>query len=214
MLRRVGKTYGEIKSIIGQPIPKSTLSHWFRGLALSARYRDRLQGAVASKIKIAQAKALVANKLRREEYLQAVSKRVDHLSSRLEDVDVAKIALAMLFLGEGSKKAKGTLMLGNSDPQTINLYLKLLRRCYVLDEKKFRCTVQCRADQNTKDLEGFWSKVTKISPKQFYGTRIDPRTIGKPSKYPDYKGVCRIDYFSSDILTELKQIISLIFEGL
>ncbi len=136
------------------------------------------------------------------------------MPAKLKNKDIAKIALAMLFLGEGSKKSKGTLMLGNSDPQTIILYLKLLRQCYVLDEKKFRCTVQCRADQDTRKLERFWSRTTKIPSKQFYETRIDPRTIGKPSKYLDYKGVCRIDYFSADILTELKQIINLIFEGL
>jgi len=101
-------------------------------------------------------------------------------------------------------------MFGNSDPPIITLFLSLLRRCYNIDENKFRCTLQCRADQNIPKLEKFWSQVTKIPMPQFYKARIDPRTIGKPSRKPDYKGVCRIDYFSGDIFMELKQIMEVI----
>ena len=101
-------------------------------------------------------------------------------------------------------------MLGNSEPLVIRLFLNLLRYCYNIDESKFRCTLQCRADQNIPKLEKFWSQITNIPLAQFYKARIDPRTIGKPSNNPNYKGVCRIDYFSGDIFMELKQIMSLI----
>ena len=87
-----------------------------------------------------------------------------------------------------------------------------MRNCYNIDESKFRCTIQCRADQDIPYLEKFWLRLTKIPKKQFYGARVDPRTIGKPSLKPDYKGVCRLDYFSARIYNELlvmgKMIIS------
>lgn len=92
----------------------------------------------------------------------------------------------------------------------IGLFLKLLRQCYEIDEKKFRFTLQCRADQNVKKLEDYWSKVTRIPLSQCFKVQIDPRTIGKPSKKKDYKGVCRIDYFSAHIDTELKIIVIII----
>jgi len=120
----------------------------------------------------------------------------------------------MLYLVEGSKNQRGSLMFGNSDPLVIRLFLNLLRRCYDVDENKFRCTLQCKADQNIKRLEKFWSKITDIPLSQFYKARIDPRTIGKPSRKLDYKGVCRIDYFSGDVFMELKQIVNVISEGL
>jgi hypothetical protein len=131
----------------------------------------------------------------------------------IQQRDIAKIALAMLYLGEGSKCTKGSLMFGNSNPGIIRLFLNLLRSCYNIDEKKFRCTLQCRADQNIKKLEKFWSQTTGVPPNQFYQARIDKRTIGKPSKKPDYKGVCRIDYFSADIFNELLQIVKIIQTG-
>lgn len=56
----------------------------------------------------------------------------------MNNKDVKKIALAMLYLGEGGKKQRGSLMFGNSDPVIINLFLRYLRDCYNIDEKKFR----------------------------------------------------------------------------
>ena len=90
--------------------------------------------------------------------------------------------------------------------------MHLLRFCYNIDEKKFRCTLQCRVDQNIPKLEKFWGEITKIPLSQFYKARIDPRTIGKTSKNIDYKGVCRIDYFSADIFLDLMQIPKTIYK--
>ena len=119
----------------------------------------------------------------------------------------------MLYLGEGSKARKGSLCFANSDPLVIELFLSLMRKCYSIDTNKFRCTVQCRADQDIKNLENFWMAITKIPKSQFYKAQIDPRTIGKPSRRLAYKGVCRIDYFSADIFTELMVIPKVVFRA-
>jgi len=209
-LRKKGKTYGEIQQALDISISKSTLSNWCGKIPLSPEQQDKIRYLIEKGSKKGRATALVVNKLKREKYIQDVRKRIGHIANKIKNKDTSKIALAMLYLGEGSKKQKGSLMFGNSDPLVINLFLSLLRYCYNIDENKFRCTLQCRADQDIKKLERFWSRVTKISLSQFYKARIDPRTIGKPSKKIEYKGVCRIDYFSGDIFMELKQIINII----
>ncbi|MEK7598802.1 MAG: hypothetical protein AAB487_03635 [Patescibacteria group bacterium] len=157
-----------------------------------------------------RALALAVIRVKREHYLDEVQARIEHLGKVFRNKDVAKIALAMLYLGEGSKTPRSALMFGNSDPRIIRLFTELLRFCYEIDELKFRCTLQCRADQDIKKMEKFWSEITKIPSTQFYKARIDPRTIGKISKKPDYKGVCRIDYFSADLFNEIMKIIELI----
>jgi hypothetical protein len=212
-LRKAGKTYGEIKKMLGKPVSKSTLSHWFRDVSFTKIQQERLQKRVSVNIKRAQIKAWLVNKQKREKYIKNIRNRVKHLSNTVWKKDSAKIALSMLYLGEGAKTNGGSLMFGNSDPLVICLFLRLLRYCYTIDEKKFRCTLQCRADQNIKALEKFWSRITKISLTRFYQARVDPRTIGKLSMNPDYKGVCRIDYFSGDIFMELKQIAIVLFKG-
>ncbi len=209
-LRKSGKTYTEIRKIVGVDLPKSTLSDWCSNILLSSKQRQRLECLSKRGMGKGRAIALAVNKRKREGYIQSVRDRVSHLLIKLKDRNVSKIALAMLYLGEGSKTERGSLMFGNSDPLTIRLFLNLLRYCYDIDESKFRCTLQCRADQNIEELEKFWARITKISPSQFYKARIDPRTIGRPSKKLNYKGVCRIDYFSGDLFMELKQIMSII----
>jgi len=209
-LRKQGFTYSEIKNALGVLISKSTLSTWFKGLKLSANSQKRLSNAINERTKIAHRAALLSNKVKREKYLKGVENRVIHLKKFSDDIDIAKIILAVLYLGEGAKGARRSFMFGNSDPKVIRLFLKLLRECYVIDETKFRCTLQCRADQNIPFLEKFWRDVTNIPPAQFYKARIDARTIGKKSKKPEYKGVCRIDYFSADIYCEIEKIIEII----
>lgn len=210
LLRKSGKTYGEIKNILGQDIPKSTLSIWFKKIILTKEQQNNIKKNIKNNIHQAQIKALVINKKKRERYLISVNKRIKHLKDIIKNKDVAKIAIAMLYLGEGSKTRRGSLMFGNSDAKIIALFFRLLRYCYDINEKKFRCTLQCRADQNIIELEKFWSKITKIPLCQFYKARIDSRTIGKKSKKLDYKGVCRVDYFSADIFNEIIKIIKII----
>ncbi|MBI2642443.1 MAG: hypothetical protein HYW97_01195 [Candidatus Wildermuthbacteria bacterium] len=198
---------------MGISIPKSTLSDWCSNILLSPKQQAAVKRTAKKASERGLATAWVTNKARRVEYIKTVKSRVSHLSRRIEDKDTAKIALAMLYLGEGSKTTKGSLMFGNSNPSVVDLFLRLLRNCYEIDERKFRCTLQCRAGQDIKKLEKLWSRTTKIPLAQFYPARIDPRTIGKPSINLEYKGVCRIDYFSGDIFMELKQIIEVVFEG-
>lgn len=187
---------------------------WCKNVYLKPEYQERINRAVIENIHKGRAIALAVNKIRRENYLKKVQERVKYLKDVFENKDVLKISLAILYLGEGAKTRKGFLTFGNSDPRIISLFMYLLRTCYKIDESKFRCTLQCRADQDIKKLEKFWSGVTKISLKQFYMARIDKRTIGQISKKLDYKGVCRIDYFSADLFNEIMKIIDLVLMGL
>ena|SRR3989344_2877893 len=205
-LRKAGKTYGEVIKLLDIPIPKSTLSHWFREICLTGIQKERINRRVYVNIHRAQVKAVLANKVKRKRYILEVQNRVSHLAKELDRKDSAKIALAMLYLGEGFKSRNGLVGFANSDPGVINLFLRLLRKCYDIDETKLRITLQCRADQSIEKLEIFWGKITNVPRKRFYKAQVDPRTVGIPTKKHDYKGVCRINYLSADVFTELQQI--------
>jgi len=213
-LREKGKTYSEIQKFFKKAIPKSTLSNWCSDVSLSEKYQNRIRKIICKNARKGRVVALAVNRAKRERYLKSVARRNEHLADALKDKDTAKVALAMLYLGEGSKTERSLVTFANSDPLIVNLFLYLLRYCCDIDERKFRCTLQCRADQNIVKLENFWSKITKINPKQFYKARIDPRTVGKQSKKPDYKGVCRIDYLSANLLVEFMETIKIICKGL
>ncbi len=101
--------------------------------------------------------------------------------------------------------------MGNSDPRIIILFLNLLKHCFPFDPEKVRCTVQCRADQDIPALEAYWQKVTGIPQKYFYKSRIDLRTVGKPTLKPGYKGVLKVDYLNRKVQLELESLADLIY---
>lgn len=208
-LRKAGKTYTEIIKKLKVPVPKSTLSLWCKDIIFSSKHKKRIAKIITNNLNRGRAMVLISNKIKREKYLQEVYNRISHLGKLIKNKNIAKISLAVLYLGEGSK-TRSSIMFGNSDPMIISLFLRLLRYCYKIDEGKFRCTLQCRADQDIQKLEKFWSNITNIPFSKFYKARVDPRTIGKISKNPEYKGVCRIDYFSADIFNELTKVIEAI----
>lgn len=211
-LRLEGKTYSEINGELGLIIPKSTYSYWFKELELSLEVQEKLSINVANKLTIARKKAVEVNKIKRNKFLKSLDEINEPISKKIKDKDTAKIALAMLCLGEASKYGSGSVFyLGSSSSKIIVIFIKLLKSCFSIDSSKFRFTVQCRADQNVEELESYWRRVTGVKEGQFYKTRIDPRTIGKPTKKEEYKGVLKVDYMDTKVQLELESLANLLY---
>lgn len=211
-LRKKGLTYPEISKKLGG-VPKTTLSTWLSRLMLKKEALMIIDTKKKSKFRENIVRATSKRKINREVYFELLREKNKKVSKLAQDQMVCKVALAMLYLGEGGKGG-GAVYFGNSDKNIIQTFLALLRFTYPVDETKFRVTVQCRADQDIRSLEIYWKEITKIPSNQFYGTRIDPRTVGTPSKKKEYKGVCRIDYFSADVFNELSVIANLFLRAL
>ncbi len=214
-LRRSGKTYTEICKIVGAKISKGTLSDWCGNIPLSPEQKQRVMHLIKRGANKGRATALVINKLKRDKYLKSLVAKNEHLARLMNDKDIAKIALAVLYLGEGAKwRSHRGLMLGSADPKIIRFYLNLLDKCYGITPERLHCRISYRVDQDIKRLIKFWSRYTQIPLKNFYKTKPDPRTKGKPTKRKNYKGVCVITLGSTEIQLELESIAEIIFLGL
>lgn len=203
-LRKKGETYGYIQKTLGVTIPKSTLFYWCKDIILPADYKEKIKQLNLIQLKKIRPLALLINSQKRKKYLASLLKRNTHLLEKI-DIPIQKLLLAILYLGEGAKhKSSQMLTLGSSDEKIIKFYLKLLKNCYNTDESKFRVRIQCRFDQNKKSLEEFWQNITKIKKEQFYPTYVDKRTQSRPTLKKDYRGVCTVHYFSTEIQLELE----------
>lgn len=210
-LRIKGMSYAEISQSLEIDVPKSTLSYWFKSLKMPEKSLIIVKSRSLSHLKMARIIAQNKHDARRKEYFNKLIKNNINLADVIKDVKVSKIALAVLYIGEGGKNLRrASLLFGNSDPKVIALFLKLLRKCYKIDEHKFRCTVQCRWGQDTNELVNYWMRITKIPLSQFYKSRIDPRTVNTIMKKPEYKGVCRIDYLSASVFHDILSIIDVV----
>jgi hypothetical protein len=211
-LRSKGKTYEEIRKELHVKIPKGTLHSWFKNVVLPKSYYDRVSKLNVEHLKKARVVAVEANKIRRQDFLNQLDKVNLPIAELINNYEPAKIALAMLCLGEASKsKSTKSFNLGSSDPRIIVIFLALLKICFNFNPEKVRCTVQCRADQNVKELEKFWQNATDVPKRLFYKAQIDPRTVGKPTKKIDYKGVLRVDYLDTKVQLELESLSELIY---
>ena len=117
-----------------------------------------------------------------------------------------KLSGLLLYWGEGYKtiKSKG-IDFANSDPDMVAIFVRFLRIVYRVDEKRFRILLYCYANQNTKSLINFWSKLTKISIKQFTKPYIrkDFRKDGRKMKY----GMVHVRYADKKLFLSIMKSI-------
>lgn len=214
-LRGKGYTYKEIIEEIGTNIPKGTISHWCKNVKLPKFYARKVERL--NKKNMAKGRQIALSSLRekQKQFFENVEIKNKFLVEKFhEDDDIKKIVLSILYLGEGSKwKTHRGLMLGSSDSNIINLYIKLLNRVYLIPTSNLRARISYRADQDIRKLTAYWSRIAGLSKKQFYKTKPDPRTIGKATKNKDYKGVCVISCAGTKIQLELEIISRMIASG-
>lgn len=214
-LRVLGKTYSEIQRRFKMKIPKSTLSYWCKKIPLPEWYKRKVQHLNEKNLSKAQKMAWVVNKQKQEKLIHKIRQSNVRLKDKLSDKDILKMLLSMLHLGEGAKwKSHRGLYLGSSDSRIIKLYLRLLSICYGIRIDQLRARICYRADQNIKNLQKYWTRVTSIPSKHFYKTKPDPRTVGNVTKKKNYKGVCAISCAGTEIQRELEIIPDIILEGL
>ncbi len=212
-LRILGSTYNEIQSIVGRTFSKGTLSDWCGHLPLSPEFREKVRLLNQKSWLKARKTSQFNRNLRRKMYIEQVTKLNIPIAKKVLDFEIAKIALAMLCLGEASKSASksSSFSLGNSDPRIITLFLSWLRLCYPFDKYKVRCRLQCRADQNKEQLLQFWINHTGVPIQQFYPTYVDKRTNGKPTLKLGYKGVLLVTYLDRKVQYDLESLAQIVY---
>ena len=87
------------------------------------------------------------------------------------DIELFNLGVG-LFLGEGTKKIKSTVVLANSNPKILKLFLKFLREICGINEGKIRAALNVFDDIDIKGAINFWSEVTGIHISRFGKTMV------------------------------------------
>lgn len=181
-LRKEGKSYSEIKSIIDAS--KSTLSNWLKDIELTRKQKlrlSKLQATAYLGAKKIQAKSLAHHKEIKEKAEQDFAKLVKNQFF---------VAGLMLYWAEGSKNV-GSVQFSNSDPEMIRLMMKWFRKFCNVPEKKFRIGLFVHSLHIKENYLDFWSKITSLPINQFNRPYIKP-TIFSKRKNKLYEGTCVI----------------------
>lgn len=188
-LGKAGKTYREIQN--QYPIPKSTLSFWFKNDGKEPDRTKQLEHLKKARVLASAAKSAIRNAwvVRARESGNALAKMVD-----LGNTAVAKSMLAMLYWAEGSKHDKvHGLVFTNTDPTLMRLYVTLLRKTYPLDEERFRARLHLHSYHIPQDALRFWSDTLGIPTSQFGKIYVKNRSESKKFR-ENFQGICFVKY--------------------
>lgn len=185
-MRKNGASIRNIENELG--IPRSTLSGWLKTVPLSKKQKVTLDNNWREALVHARRKAVKWHNAQKAERLRKAKKSASEFLSKIKDLEtVQKTALTFLYLGEGSKTADTSM--GSSNPLILQFFISSLTKLYEVPPESMKCELHLRADQNSKKMKTYWSKILGIPRQNFGKTSHDQRTAGKPT-YPHYKGVC------------------------
>ncbi len=184
-LRKKGYSYSQIKAKLG--ISKSTLSGWLQAYPLSDKrireLRDnnprRIENYIKTMTKKREAKYLIE--------FERAKKDIGKITER-----ELFIAGFFLYWAEGGKTRRNTLVISNTDPSMLKMYLKWLILLGI-PKNKLKIKLHLYKDMNGNEEISFWQKELGIEKSQFQKAWI------KKSKMTDltYKnnfghGTCNI----------------------
>ncbi len=196
-LRRAGKSYSQIKEILG--VSKSTLSGWLSNMPLSKQRLNELQRNHQVIEKIRSAKLKTRN-TRLTQVRNTVLKQITPLSKR-----ELLIAGFFLYWAEGGKTKTYTATLSNTDPRMIRAFIKWLKLLEVSLDKMY-IRLHLYADMNeVKEIE-YWSKELKVTKDHFRQSYI------KKSKLSDLTYISR-GHGTCNIIMPGRDIAEFIIEG-
>ncbi len=190
-LRRLGTSIRDVEKIL--KIPRSTLSGWFKDIKLDFKQRYKLTQNRLKHLKKARELAVKWHNKEKEIRLRKAESQALEILSKLDIQNqlIQDLALAMLYLGEGSKTKSGTGM-GSSDPLILKFFIHSLVKNYNVSINKIKCSLHLRADQDPEKLREYWSRELNIPLENFTSASIDQRTKGR-STYSTYNGVCVVN---------------------
>lgn len=176
-------SFAKLQTITG--IPATTIRNWCKNDYLGTRW-DTL---------------LSSNERKRNELKSSEISSINN--SIFLNKNTAKIFAAIIYWCEGSKyPSTNKVDLTNSDPILLQLFIKLLREGFKLDESKFKIKLQIHSNQHIEQINNYWSELLNISKSQFIKPTI---TIAGGKKHRKvYMGTCTIRY--SDYRIQLKLI--------
>jgi len=191
--REEGLSYKEIAERVG--LSKSTLSHWLRDISLRPEHEARLAERLRANRARLAARAWPVN---RKRYTQARENAyqggVDVISMLPDGRAVEELALAMLYLGEGSKSGNRVQM-ANTDVGILRYFVEELKELYQVDPNRlsFRLNLIEAARSLEKQIQSFWCQQLNCPAAQFLKAQFDRRSVASTVS-ADYRGVCTVTY--------------------
>ena len=154
-LRKNGKSYREIKRVLGTPT--STLSEWLSPHGWSNNIKTALIEKSKGKNSI---RLLYLNKIRRKHLARLYQEAQQESKIEFEKFKYHPLFIAglMLYLGEGDKISKYQVRISNTDPNIVKIFVNFLLYVCQVPNKKIKAGLLIYPDLNDATCKKFWIK--------------------------------------------------------
>lgn len=197
-LRKNGRSYSEIRKKIN--VSKSTLSLWLKDVILTATQKKRLY------VTLRQKNGYRLAKMNQQKKIENTKKIIQEAKKEASSYYKNPLFLAglMLYWAEGDKSDKTeNVKFSNSDPLMIKLMMRWFRKICKVPEKKFRICLHIHELHCRKNIEKYWSGITKLPLSQFYKTQVKKTSLGQ-RRNKLYNGTCAVSVMSKDLFRKIK----------
>jgi hypothetical protein len=164
ILRKEGKSYSELQALLG--IPKSTLSNWLRDTDWSVKMKEQLtrQNNQHHSVRLKQLDAIRGKRLS-----QVYAQGKLEAGEEFEHFKYHPLFLISMgiYWGEGNKASNHNIVVGNTDPLMINIFVKFLKEICGVPTLKIRAYVLLYPDLDPVACKKFWIKNSGLSEENF-----------------------------------------------
>ena len=176
-LRLKGLSYSQIKGELG--ISKSTLHYWLVDYPLSEERIKALRDNSAQRIERFR-ETFRQKKLLRREVVRVQAKKDIGIISKREFL----VAGYFLYWAEGMKVDRGTVMLTNTDPAMLRMFITWLGM-FGIKKEKLKARLHLYSDMDIEKQTAFWAHELNLSRAIFRNTYVKQ---SETSKRKNYKG--------------------------
>jgi len=191
-LRQKGLSYSQIKKQVN--VSKSTLSLWLSEFPLSKEQIVKLRDKNPQRIeKYINTMRLKREKLDMESY-NLISKDVGTISNREK-----LLAGLYLYWGEGTKAAKGTVAVTNTDPDTLKFFVRWLS-LFKVNKKSLKVVLHLYVDMDVAKEMQSSSNYLRIPVTQFRRPYIKKSRFSELSYKNGFgHGTCSVLYLDMEL---------------
>ncbi len=112
-----------------------------------------------------------------------------------------------LYWGEGNKRNKSAIRLGNTDPSLILKFIDFLKEIWQIKPEKLKFSLQIFSDMDPDEAFNFWIKLLKVSPSQFQKVIVTPSINKGTYKHKIKHGVLTVHYNNKKLRDRICKII-------
>jgi hypothetical protein len=163
-LRKQGKTYKEIRELLG--IPKSTLSDWLSKYPLTEQQIELLKSRQQTNKWISVEKTIIKKREKRKERLIKLLHQEQQFFLPLTEKELL-IAGLFLYWGEGRKDLGASISLNNTDPQVLKFTLSWLIIGLKVPKEKIKVSLHLYKDMDVPESMNYWHNLLQLPLSQF-----------------------------------------------